>query len=87
MDVDVIGADGDPLDQSSKEGTLAWSGQLGPALPDFRGARDSTGAALMGRKAVSPDRCYRIDKPLVHSAGHHLLDLPAGMRSPADGSV
>src|SRR5947209_1005706 len=38
MDVDLMGPDVDALDQRGKEGTLAWSGQCGPALPDLRGA-------------------------------------------------
>jgi hypothetical protein len=40
MDVDPIGPDVDAFDQSSKEDTLPCYGQLGPALPDFRGSRD-----------------------------------------------
>ena len=40
MDVDVISTDIDAVDQGGKEGTLACSGQLGPALADFHGARD-----------------------------------------------
>jgi hypothetical protein len=40
MDVDLIGPDIDALDQGGKEGTLACSRQLGPALPDFCGARN-----------------------------------------------
>jgi hypothetical protein len=39
MDIDLIGPDGDALDQRGKEGTLAWSGQFGPALCDRRGSR------------------------------------------------
>ena len=40
MDVDLIGRDVDALDQAGEDGTLAWSRQLGPALPDLGGAGD-----------------------------------------------
>jgi hypothetical protein len=40
MDLDVIHPDIDALDQGGKQGMLAWSGQFGPVLPDFRGSRD-----------------------------------------------
>jgi len=40
MDIDLIGPDIDVVDQGGQEGTLAGSGQLGPALADFPGARD-----------------------------------------------
>jgi hypothetical protein len=40
MDFDPMGPDINAVDQGGKEGTLACSGQLGPALADFRGARD-----------------------------------------------
>ena len=40
MDVDLIGPDGDALDQVGEDGTLAWSEQLGPAIPDLGGARN-----------------------------------------------
>jgi len=40
MDIDLIGPDIDAVDQGGQEGTLSCSGQLGPALADFRGARD-----------------------------------------------
>jgi hypothetical protein len=40
MDVDLIGPDIDPREQSGNTGTLAWSRQLGPALSHFRGSRD-----------------------------------------------
>ena len=39
--VDLMGADVDALDQGGKEGMLAWSGQLGPSLPDLGGSRDN----------------------------------------------
>jgi DNA invertase Pin-like site-specific DNA recombinase len=40
MDVDLIGANVDALDQGGQEGSLACCGQLGPALAEVRGARD-----------------------------------------------
>jgi len=40
MDVDPIGADVDAFDESGKEGTLARSWQLGPALADPFGSSD-----------------------------------------------
>jgi hypothetical protein len=40
MDIDLMGPDIDAVDQGSKEGTLSCSGQPGPALADFHGARD-----------------------------------------------
>jgi hypothetical protein len=52
MDLDVIHPDIDALDQGGKLGMLAWSGQFGPALPDFRGSR-SVDAALMHAVANS----------------------------------
>jgi hypothetical protein len=39
-EVDLIGSDVDARDQRGKEGTLACSGLLGPALRDFCGSRD-----------------------------------------------
>jgi hypothetical protein len=40
MDIDLIGPDIDAVDQGDQEGSLSGSGQLGPALADFPGARD-----------------------------------------------
>ena len=40
MDIDLIGPDIDALDQGGQKDTLSCSGQLGPALADFPGARD-----------------------------------------------
>src|SRR5205807_1074532 len=40
MDIDLIGPDVDAIDQDGQEGTLLYSGQLGPAVADFHGARD-----------------------------------------------
>ena len=39
--VDLMGPDVDALDQGGKEGKLAWSGQLGPSLPDIGGSLDN----------------------------------------------
>ena len=39
--VDLMGPDVDAFDQDGKEGMLAWSGQLGPNLPDTGGSRDN----------------------------------------------
>jgi hypothetical protein len=38
--VDLIGPDVDTFDQGVKEGAPAYSGQLGPSLPDLGGSRD-----------------------------------------------
>jgi hypothetical protein len=40
MDIDLIPPDIDTVDQGGQQGTLSCSGQFGPALADFRGARD-----------------------------------------------
>ena len=40
LDVDLIGPDVDAFDQGGKQGTLAYCGQLGPAVSNFPGARD-----------------------------------------------
>jgi hypothetical protein len=40
MAVDPLGPDIDALDQGGKDGALACSRQLGPALADLGGSRD-----------------------------------------------
>ena len=40
MDIGPIGPDINAVDQGGQDGTLSCSGQLGPALADFPGARD-----------------------------------------------
>jgi len=40
MNIDLIGPDIDAVDEGGQKGTLSCSGQLGPALADFPGARD-----------------------------------------------
>jgi len=40
MDIDLFRPDINAVDQGGQEGTLSCSRQLGPALADFRGARD-----------------------------------------------
>src|SRR5947209_2168459 len=75
MDVDLMGPDVDALDQRGKEGTLAWSGQRGPALPDLRGACDEPALRFGIGKPCRFIDAAGIEKPLTHSAGHELFDL------------
>ena len=48
MDVDLIGPEVDAFDEGGKEGTLACSGQLGPAPPNFGGSRDEAALRWWG---------------------------------------
>jgi hypothetical protein len=52
VDVELIGADIDAVDQGGQKGTLSGSGQLCPALADFRGARDEP---ALRRQIVAKD--------------------------------
>src|SRR6516225_5767612 len=75
MDVDLIGPHIDALDQGCKEGTLACSGQLGPALPDLGGAGDEPALRRQIRKLCRLVDIAGIEKPLTDSADHELFDL------------
>src|SRR5215472_4629376 len=75
MDVDLIRADSDAVDQGSQEGSLACSGQLCPALADFRGARNEPALRRQIGKLFRLVDAGRIEKPLAHSAGYEVFDL------------
>jgi hypothetical protein len=86
MDIDLMGPDFDALDQGGQEGSLAFSGQLGPALADFLGARDQP---ALRRRIGKPCRLVDaagVEKPLAHSAGHERLDL-RGWNAQGGGAV
>ena len=67
MDVDLIGPGLDPLDQGTKEGTLAWCRQLGPGLTDLGGACDqiamSSATPALAQKQGGILRTYDPDSP------------------------
>src|SRR6516164_5438116 len=75
MDIDLMGPDFDALDQGGQEGSLAFSGQLGPALADFLGARDQPALRRRIGKPCRLEDAAGVEKPLAHSAGHEMLDL------------
>src|SRR5215475_7825294 len=78
MDIDLGGPDIDAVDKSGQEGTLSCSGQLGPALADFHGARDEPALRRQIRKPYRLVDTAGVEKPLPHSARHEMLDLPGG---------
>src|SRR5215831_8757860 len=75
MDVDLIGADSDAVDQGGWEGSLACSGQLCPALADFRSARNEPALRRQIGKLFRLVDAARIEKPLAHSADHQVFNL------------
>src|SRR5262249_35854579 len=75
MDVDLMGPDSDAVNQGGQEGALACSGQLGPAVADFRSARNEPARRRQIRQLFRLVDAARIEKPLAHSAGHEVFDL------------
>src|SRR6516164_6913536 len=68
MDIDLMGPDIDAVDQGGQEGTLLCSGQLGPALADFHGARDE-----LALRAPSQERWERKSSRLPHPVVRHTV--------------
>ena len=82
--VDAIGSDVDALDQRGQQGALARSGQVRPAVADFRRSRAEPTLLRQIRKPYCLVDAAGIEKPLAHPAGHELLDLPGWDPQPGE---